>query len=198
MLVFAHTGLTLGTAAAIDFIYTRSQRLSGEKAGIKTVRSQTARFTFLNKYVDIRVLLIGSMLPDIDKIIGLYLFRDVFSNGRIFLHTLVFLIVISLIGLMIYRKSHRTWAAVLAFGVLTHLVMDSMWQGPETLFWPLFGIRFPPIDSMDWIQKMVHNFITQPSSYLTEISGGIILLCFLVVAIRRKQLGHLILKGKIS
>jgi len=67
--------------------------------------------------------MLGSMLPDVDKIIGIYLFPDI-SNGRIFLHTLLFLTLISLMGLLVFRFRRRTWVLVLAAGTLSHLILD--------------------------------------------------------------------------
>lgn len=104
-------------------------------------------FTSLGNSIDMRLLLVGSLLPDIiDKPVGMFFFRDSLSNGRIFCHTLLFLILVTVAGLYFYRRYSKTWLLAFSFGTLTHLVFDQMWRTPQTLFWPLFGLPFERAD----------------------------------------------------
>src|SRR4030043_267174 len=116
MLIFAHTGITLGAGSIIA----------------DTVNRRPSWFASLSHYLDIRWLLVGSLLPDIiDKPVGQYLFRDTFNNGRIFSHTLLFLIVISAVGFLLLKKYRYKWMLALAAGTFAHLVLDEMWQVPD-------------------------------------------------------------------
>jgi len=90
---------------------------------------------------------LGSLLPDIiDKPVGQFFFRDTFSNGRIFCHTLLFLILITLAGLCLYRSRGKTWLLGFSFGTFMHLIQDQMWLEPRTFLWPLYGFAFEKID----------------------------------------------------
>ena len=131
MLVLSHAGITLGAVALV----------AGVVKGRGSARAEpTSWFSVLSRYLDIRILLIGSLLPDIiDKPFGLYLFRDTFLNGRIFTHTLLFFFVLAMTGIILYRSRRSTWMLSLAIGVLFHLILDEMWLTPETLFWPFYG-----------------------------------------------------------
>ncbi len=94
MLVLAHAGITLGTVTL--------------QAGVVKYRHEPKRsriswFASLSKYIDIRILIIGSLLPDIiDKLVGQYFFQETFSYGRIYAHTLLFLVIITAVGFYLY------------------------------------------------------------------------------------------------
>jgi len=195
MLFFGHLGLTLGTAAALDVLYTSSKAQACQTPAAK--RAGRLRLSVLPEHVDLRILLAGSLLPDIiDKPLGIYILGNTFSNGRIVSHTLLFLAVLALAGWFVYRRWRRTWGLVLAFGTLTHLVFDSMWNRPQTLFWPFMGATFPREDSAEWIGNILHSLFTRPSFYIPEIAGILVLLVFLMVVLRRKSLGAAVTKGK--
>ena len=109
MLLFGHIGITLGVAWLIE-----------SKLRVK---------------IDYRQIAIGSLLPDmIDKPVGMILLP--INNGRIFGHTLLFLLILLIISLK-YRKF-----LFLSFASFLHLIEDEIWNEPETLFWPLLG-EFP-------------------------------------------------------
>jgi len=100
------------------------------------------------RWVDLAFLALGSMLPDIiDKPLGLLAFGTA-EQGRTFGHTLLFLIVLA--TLAVYLKNLRL--ASVSFGVLAHLVLDSMWKSPAILFWPLLGIS---IRSRIWESSII-------------------------------------------
>lgn len=180
MLILGHAGITLGSAVILNGIF------SGVSARQKKVNQAQALwrrpadwFASLAKRVDIRFLLLGSLLPDIiDKPAGQVLFRDTFSNGRIFSHTLVFFILISLAGIYLYRKRGKTWLLAGTFGVFTHLVFDQLWELPKTLFWPLYGFSFARVDLTGWTGSVFYALLHSPEVYVPEIIGGAILLVF--------------------
>src|SRR4030043_727323 len=101
MLLFAHPGITLGAATLIA----------------DAVNRKPSWFASLSRYLDIRWLMVGSLLPDIiDKPVGQYFFRDTFNNGRIFSHTLLFFIVLTAIGFFLYKRHCHIWMLSLAAG----------------------------------------------------------------------------------
>lgn len=152
----------------------------------------------LGNRIDIRLLLIGSLLPDIiDKPLGQFLFRKTFSNGRIFCHTLLFLILITLAGLFLYRSKSKTWLVVLSFGTFTHLIFDQMWLASQTLLWPLYGFAFAKIDLTQWVQGISHALLTDPVVYIPEIVGGGILILFVWVVVSNGKLFAFIRNGEL-
>ena len=184
MLLFGHIGITLGASAVVAGGMNRSEKISW--------------FVSLAKYLDIRFLLVGSLLPDIiDKPVGQYFFRDTFDNGRIFSHTLLFLIVIAALGFYIWKKQRRTWMLALAAGTFTHLLLDGLWETPSTLFWPLMGWTFPKIELEGWARGIWHALVSEPSVYIPEIIGLAIVSWFAVGVIRRKKGGVFIKYGKV-
>ena len=163
MLLLAHTGITLGAALVIDRALSRN-----------------SWFDSLRERLDLRLLLIGSLLPDIIDKPTAFLFRSIFSYGRTVAHTLLFLLIITLAGVYLCRRG-KLWLIILSSGTFMHLILDQMWLWPEVLLWPLYGFAFPSIDPVDSMLKMFGHLFTVPGVYLPEILGLLILGYFGVV-----------------
>jgi LexA-binding, inner membrane-associated putative hydrolase len=118
---------------------------------------------------DYRLVLIGSLLPDIiDKPLGYVLGLE----GRVWAHTLVFLFAVLLVSFAPGLWSLR----FLAFGVGTHYLVDRLWETPRTLLYPAFGWSFSPVafDTERWVYALLHDPLVQAG----EIVGAAILLLF--------------------
>ncbi len=208
MLVFGHTGITLGAAALLAGALG-SRRLS------KTTKDEAVEsslhysqvvpnrkpswLTYLGSRIDIRLLLVGSLLPDIiDKPVGHFFFRETFSNGRIFCHTLLFLILVTVAGIYLYRRYSKTWLLAFSFGTLTHLILDQMWHAPQTLFWPLLGLAFERADISNWIPNIFYALLTEPAVYLSELVGAVILIWFAWLLLRRGKIYLFIKYGRVQ
>ena len=120
------------------------------------------------RWVNLAFLALGSILPDIiDKPMGLIVFGTP-EMGRTFAHTLLFLL--GLVTLAVYLKDIRL--ASVSVGVLAHLILDSMWQSPVILFWPLLG-NFPPapdIGTFSYLQGLLYE-LKNPMVGLPEMLG---------------------------
>ena len=213
MLIFGHAGITLGAGLLVNTALRKGYtRCSGEgKAGTpprSSLESEPAQnalssdrvwqLTSLGNRIDTRVLLIGSLLPDIiDKPIGQFFFRDIFSNGRIFCHTLLFLLLITLIGIYLYRSLGKTWLLTLSSGTFTHLIFDQMWLTPQTLLWPLYGFAFEKLDLTVWTQNIFYALYTDPAVYVPELLGIVILVWFGLVLVRTRKLHCFIKSGQV-
>ncbi len=146
MLFFGHIGITVG----IVFLILLALKLK----------------------VDYRIVIIGSMLPDIiDKPLGIYVFTNAIDSGRIFCHTLLFVTVLALIALYLYKAKGQTWMACLAFGSAMHLVLDQMWEAPIVLYWPLYGFDFGSRVGANFIQQIIQNNYDNMYTYETEFIG---------------------------
>jgi inner membrane protein len=210
MLVFGHIAIPLGAVILLNGALTRNQanrrvnesrgnpQPSPEAPPQNHSSSDTAsRFASLINRIDMRLLIIGSLLPDIiDKPVGVFLFRDTFSNGRIFSHTLLFLILITLGGLYLYWRRNTLWLLVLSFGTFVHLILDQMWLTPQTLFWPLYGFSFPKTNLTHWTWDMFHALLTYPPVWISELAGAVIVGCFVWLLIRRGNLYAFIRNGR--
>jgi inner membrane protein len=207
MYVFGHVGLTLGAAllgsGAYDLVSTRfrkndsSQKTNSEAPGTETLTkpdfSPVSWTRTLGRLVDIRFLLIGSMLPDIiDKPLG----HAFFSNGRIISHTLLFTTILLILGIFLYLNYKNKWMLGLGIGSLAHLIMDSMWSTPRTLFWPVFGWLFPRHEAEDWLEVWINN-LNLTSVYVPEIIGGAIVLVFIAMIVYERKTATLLRKGTI-
>jgi inner membrane protein len=189
MLFFGHIGITLGAATLA------AHSVSGRKTD-GTIKASW--FASLARYMDIRLLIIGSMLPDIiDKPLGLYIFKDTFNNGRIFAHTLLFLILITATGYILYKSRRHTWLLTIAAGSLIHLALDKMWEVPQTLFWPVLGFSFPQVELESYIQKLFQALLSSPYIYISEAIGLAVFIWFGIWLIYRKKVLAFIRHGKI-
>jgi len=182
----------------------KHSKQTSSSSTLADISYRLSRFSSLARYIDIRILLVGSLLPDIiDKPLGRIFFRGVFANGRIICHTLFFLIILSLAGIHLYRRRRKNWLLVLSFGTFTHLIFDQMWLSPHTLFWPLYGWSFPKhadVRFICWLGGIFTSLWTQPNgyAYITETIGGVVLAFFLWHIMKEKTLLNFIVKGKVN
>ncbi|MCQ1535116.1 metal-dependent hydrolase [Methanosarcina sp. KYL-1] len=121
MFIFGHIGITLGIFYSLDHLFPEKN------------------FRF-----DYQLVAFGSLCPDfIDKPLGRIILAETIGSGRIFAHTLLFVILLGLAGYLVYRRKLYSLPLVLAGASFCHLLEDRIWNSPEVLFWPLFGWGFP-------------------------------------------------------
>lgn len=214
MLLLGHTGITLGitilASAAFSRSYSTAAKTNGERKHldhprkVPSSRNSSAAgrlswISFLASHIDIRVLLIGSLLPDIiDKPLGHFFFRETLSNGRIICHTLLFLILITLAGLYRYKSRRRTSLLAVSFGTFTHLILDQMWRAPRTLFWPICGFTFDRMDLTDWLPNILHALMTDPQVYVPELAGTAVLVWCTLALVRKRQVFYFLKSGQVQ
>lgn len=180
MLLLAHVGTALGVTKGLD----------------KILRSRGMKE--YTEAIDYRLVFLGSMLPDIiDKPLGGLVFRETLGNGRIYCHTLLFLLFLFIPGLYVCLKYKRMGLFVLAGGSTIHCILDGMWYFPETFLWPVYGWRFPPGDPESWLQ-LWGSLLTQPNYYIPELLGGVIVIIFFTELVRRKNLYRFIASGRVT
>ena len=81
---------------------------------------------------------------------------------------------------------------------MLHLILDRMWQTPETILWPVFGFTFPREDITGWVQDTLQALTTNPAVYVPEIMGAGIIVVFVWFLLRNKQILAFIKTGKIA
>jgi len=133
--------------------------------------------TLGRRSIDYRVVMLGAILPDlIDKPIGRIFFEDEFQNSRVFGHTLLFALVLVLaIQFTLRGRTARHWF-VLPIACLIHLALDGMWSQPITLFWPLFGTKFPIVTVENYWLEELRNLFVHPLGLFEEVAGVLMLL----------------------
>jgi membrane-bound metal-dependent hydrolase YbcI (DUF457 family) len=144
------------------------------------------------------MLLIGSMLPDIiDKPLGIYLLADEIGNGRIYGHTLLFLLFTVTAGILLYYFRGSPALLLISAGTFAHLVLDQMWQNPSTLFWPILGAEFERHETGEWLGGLFETLTSNPSVYIPEIIGVLIVAVFAWQIIRNGRILAFIRTGRI-
>ncbi|MBN1856364.1 MAG: metal-dependent hydrolase [Dehalococcoidia bacterium] len=197
MLILGHTSITLGVAVVAEALYER--HAPGAMTSLGVLPRLRSAFVSLSHTVDLRILLVGSLLPDIiDKPVGILFFPDVFGTGRLFCHALIFPLVLAIAGVVPYLKTGSNALFVLAYGSTMHLVLDSMWLKTSTLFWPITRLSFPALPPTDWLGNVFLTLLTNPSAYLPEIAGGILLVPVLLLLNRRGGVLHFLRTGTVD
>lgn len=195
MLLFGHLGITLGAGIVIDRLTKYSQKRCSPISQVRVGKASGSPpierpVTLLGMSLTNAVFCaLGSILSDIiDKPIGGYFFAQTFGhNGRIFSHSLLFLLVTIIAGLYFYFVQKKTCLLYLAFGVLMHLALDFMWQTPRTLFWPFLGWHFPIYaqgDLKGWLNELWLGLIHNPTTYVPEIIGFFAVMVFIFIIIK--------------
>lgn len=120
--------------------------------------------------LDFRWVLLGTVLPDlVDKPLGMALGL----SGRVWAHTALASLVLTLVGLLVARRGSVA-LAWLGFGTWTHLLLDRMWEMPQTLLYPLYGFAFPP--GTQSLLGYVLLLLTDPVVWGGEIVGASVLI----------------------
>ena len=190
MLIFGHAGIALGAAAVAARVVRRHQAGAPLKEPF---------FAPLAGWLDIRLLVVGSLLPDIiDKPIGQYFFNDFFNNGRIFAHTLLFFVLVAAAGYLLYKSRRQIWLITLAAGVFMHLALDDMWQVPGTFFWPLMGWRFAGYELTGWFSSLLKALLSEPYIYISEAVGLAVVIWFAAGLFSQKKVLAFIRRGKVD
>jgi len=197
MLLLGHMGITLGAAATAE---ATRLRLSRRRARLETGRvSLREPLVSLSHRIDLRVLLVGSLLPDmIDKPLGLVLLPTVFGGGRLYAHTLLFAFALAIAGLIARSLSGKTTLLVLAYGSAMHLVLDGMWRTPDVLLWPALGPMPASHAAQGWLMRLLAGLTQNPAAYSSEIAGAIMLAPLIVVVIRRREIGRFLRTGVVD
>jgi membrane-bound metal-dependent hydrolase YbcI (DUF457 family) len=130
-----------------------------------------ARYTFRDDRMDLRMLLVGALLPDlIDTPIGLVLFGRL-GSVRLFTHGLLLAATVMVAVVLGTRRGRprKLWMP-LAIGLLFHIVFDALWLDPETLWWPFFGSSFTPAGP-ETAGAYVTAILTDWKVWLAEVVG---------------------------
>jgi membrane-bound metal-dependent hydrolase YbcI (DUF457 family) len=212
MLLFAHLGITLGTAAiaaGVNSAVHKETRQDDNQAAdthnstilyrLKSIAATIGScFKILSRKIDSRAILIGAVLPDIiDKTIGHVILAGVLDNGRIFAHSLLFLLLVTITGVLVNSYSHNKFVLFMAYGLLMHLILDSMWLNPHTLFWPLLGITFEPGEPGNYLLYML-NSLGGLNVLIPEIIGFLVIASYGIWVISKKRVLSLIKYGKFE
>jgi inner membrane protein len=210
MFIFGHVGITVGSAILVSksFLECRRRRTNkfpqpsdalGTELSSKTDRSYSKKtgLKALSGFLDIRLLIIGSMLPDIlDKPLALL----PFGNGRSITHTALVILVILVAGLLLSANFRKTWLLAIAIGMVTHFVLDSMWLSPQTSLWPFDGLAFPTPAQKIGLGQIGLWWSTLTSNRSIDISEGIgllIVLGLVWILIRERKVKSFLKSGRI-
>ena len=142
------------------------------------------RYAFRDDAMDLRYLALGAILPDlIDTPVGIVGWSS-YEAVRLVSHGILFGSLV-MVGVLIFTRrgpARKRWM-LLAAGVLLHLLLDAMWNLPETLWWPFLGTEvsatgFPTYGAY------LKDLLTNPIMWAGEALG----LIYLVVLSRRSDL----------
>jgi inner membrane protein len=205
--IFGHVGITLGAvtlgAGAYSFLHAGhknkdQKEILPHNRNYKHALSPASWLESLGRFIDIRFLIIGSIIPDIiDKPVGHLFFSNFFSNGRIFSHTLLFVVIILVLGIYLFLSRKQRWLLALGIGTAAHLMLDQMWLSPETFLWPFYGWIFPKFNEPNIIAYWVHGLETDPATYIPEIVGAAIVIAFAFYVVLWHKVLAFLKSGKV-
>jgi hypothetical protein len=92
-------------------------------------------FTFRDPAIDHRLVIFGSLLPDL---------VDGLSGNAWVLHTLSVPIVLMAMFMLVTigRRHRRRLVLALPIGMFWHLVFDGAWMNTQLFWWPITGLSF--------------------------------------------------------
>jgi membrane-bound metal-dependent hydrolase YbcI (DUF457 family) len=207
--IFGHIGITLGAAVIIAGALHRSKKStfqSDSPAHPAAAPDVTTKLTpgsstlvswieSLSSFMDVRLLVVGSMLPDIiDKPLGFFGFGD----GRSITHTLLVTIILLAVAAFLYLRYHRTWLLAIAAGTVCHVLLDGMWNSLYVFYWPAYGWTFPDKIFSSfwsiWVESLLHN----PAAFIPESLGVIVVIGLFWWLMGSRKFFSLIVRGRIN
>jgi uncharacterized membrane protein YvlD (DUF360 family) len=107
----------------------------------------TVGMVFRDPRFDYRLLIVGSVLPISDGVVG----GARWSHSLVVCVALLALVMLVTIG----RRPVRRMLLGLPIGMILHLVFDGAWNDTDVFWWPLFGFGFddaplPVVDRGLW------------------------------------------------
>ncbi|NLV27154.1 MAG: metal-dependent hydrolase [Methanomicrobiales archaeon] len=109
---------------------------------------------------------IGGIAPDlIDKPIGHLLLQQSLDYGRIYAHGLTFFGIVMICGILIWIKCRSLMGISFSLGVLSHQILDRMWNEPENWLYPFKG-SFVPVPQINYIDNAIFREFFNPYEWL--------------------------------
>jgi len=194
MLLFGHVGITVAAAKFTDIIFPPEVLQRNDSGFRYRMTSAINYFRDTSGNLDYRMIIIGSMLPDIiDKPLFLLFSESGLFTGRSHGHTLLFALLLLSGGIF----SRKSWLLTLALANLTHLILDSLWNDPEILFWPFLG-GFEPYEVEGWLTDIWYNLTHLPKIYVPEIIGLIVTGYLVYRILKSRGINRFIRQGTIG
>ncbi len=181
MIFFGHLGITAAGFRVYEMV---SARRSHGKVAANT-DAPVCPADADCPHIDYRLVLVGSVLPDLlDKPLWFLGYSVGSISTRAYGHSFLFGFTLLLVGLLLLNY-RRPWLLTLALASLPHLVMDQMWLQPRILWWPLLGpvpVGPPPFS----VLALIRELLTHPHLLLSEMLG-IVLLVFVGRKLRTRR-----------
>ena len=168
--------------------------------------------------IDYRLVLLGSLLPDIiDKCILFFLAGERFKSGRLFAHSLLFLILLFALGITIRYAYKKSWGIILAACVFIHQILDMMWMQLNIFLWPVYDflplktveslqawspgilkipLKIPAMEQSESFWSTIIKILFDPYIFISEFLGALIMLYFVIGLFKRKQIINFLKSGK--
>jgi len=213
VLLLGHIGITVGIVRACGILASRSKNDSTRQfnsslkpgTGVKRERFRIGYWLDRIKSnvapIDYRVVLLGSILPDIIDKPAWFLVTNVTGEsllaGRGYAHTLLFNLILLIGGLVLIRY-RKPWLLVISLASFGHLIFDRMWDIPAALLWPLLGPIPAVKETAGWLSGVFQGLFSHVDITVTEMVGLVILLLLAYGLVRKKRVMTFIRYGAIS
>lgn len=146
--------------------------------------------SYADRKGDLRWVIFFSLLADIvDKPVGLILLKDTVNNGRIYFHSLLVNLLLTLMLLAARRP------LVYSLALWLHQFCDRMWMRPWTALWPFTGsFTYRQLPLEDWVYSLL-----SPYNVTGEALGLVLLLAFAYRQrlLSRRRAKELLLSGRL-
>lgn len=205
MNILGHAGLTMGAVYAAgylaDLLLTRRHAVESpdlKGAGGRSGHLQAWPKSLERVGLDFRLVLIGSLLPDIiDKPLGFWLLPEVVNfNARSVGHSLSFNMGLLMAALLLLGAVRYRGFLILALASMGHLLLDEMWRWPLKLLWPWYGWDFPKGSTKfdEWLSFQISGEWLGP----TELAGALFLAWFAIHLYRRRAMWQFFKSGTLG
>jgi hypothetical protein len=156
------------------------------------LKSRRLGDTFDRNYT---IIMLAAMVPLIAAIVMPYVSLG-YGGDRLFIQVVPVLAPAFVIGLILVRHS-KSGLLIISLSSFTHLIGDEIWNVPVTLWWPLLG-PFQKLQTAGWVSHMLGKLFSEPSVYVPELIGLVIVLVIGGRLVARKHFGNFTRNGAIN
>lgn len=194
MLIFGHIGLTTG-------IIKLCENTINNKRNAKN-----------NNFIDYRMVVVGSILPDIiDKPIVEIVYGLQNHEGHFIAHSFIFSTLLIMLGIVIFRKRKNKSILLLGICSLIHQIFDKIMLLPNIFFLPkVNSVHFAILDRLEFlhiIMKPIYRvfpylrgiimYFEKPYVFISEMMGFIIIVYFAYKLYKNKEYESFLKCGRL-
>lgn len=190
MLIFGHIGITTGVIK----LYEKASKIKN------------------NNFIDYRIVMVGSLLPDIiDKPLVQIIYGLQNHHGHFIAHSFIFSVLMIALGITVFHMKNNKVILILGICSLIHQIFDKMMLLPNVFFLPNINLNhFIVLQRFEFVHNIIMpvytkfpymsgivSYFEEPYVFISEVIGLIVIIYFIHKLCSNKKYISFLKYGKL-